>query len=171
MPPFMLPSPDKLYAQMNGPIHLICATQLITKQPHWVRMDLYFLTLCSLCIVHFPFGLGNLMKAGYYYPATWLVDGKPGTGETGIERLLEFVFGLWYTGSITGVLITYFFSTPAAVQGALISPLFYHVTVAMVAFLLFDKNKICNRARTSGTKIGCMHVLFSAMCAYLFYYA
>ena len=83
-------------------------------------MDLYIFTLCSLCIIHFPFGLGNLFKAGYYYPATWLVDGKPGTGAKEIEKLLEFVFGFWYTGSIIGVLLVYFFSTSAAVQGALI---------------------------------------------------
>ena len=84
-------------------------------------VDFYLITLCALALVHVPFGLGNLFKVGYYYPAAWLVNGKPGTGSAEIEKLLEFVFGLWYTGSITGVLLAYFSGSSAGLQGALIT--------------------------------------------------
>ena len=44
-----------------------------------------------------------------YNPAAFLVAGKPGSGDTGIEKLLEAVFAGWYLSSIVGVLLAYNF--------------------------------------------------------------
>ena len=131
-------------------------------------VDLYHICLYSVSAFHILFGLGNLLKLPPLYdPSTWLVVGKPGTGATEIEKLLEFIFGLWYTGSITGVLLAKNWA-PEALRGALICPLYYHATVAIVAFLFLDKFKICNPVKSSGVVAGVMHTVMAGMLAYIF---
>ena len=69
-------------------------------------MDLYNVCLCSVLEFQILFGLGNLFKLPPLYdPLNFLVNGKPATGSNEIEKLLEFVLDLWYTGSIADVLI------------------------------------------------------------------
>ena len=132
-------------------------------------VDLYNICLYSVSAVHILFGLGNLFKLPPLYdPSNLLVLGKPGTGSTEIEKLLEFIFGLWYTGSISGVLLSNHWG-PEALRGALICPLFYHGTAAIAAFLFFDKLKITNPAKASGAVHGAFHSLMAAMFAYIFY--
>jgi len=97
------------------------------------------------------------------------VNGKPGTGGTEIEKLLEFVFGLWYTGSITGVLLAYFSGSSLALCGALVCPLYYHTTVSIAALLFFDKYKICNKRKASGTVVGLFHAVMAGMFGYIYY--
>ena len=131
-----------------------------------------FYQMCLGCVsgFHILFGLGNLFKLPPLYdPSNFLVNGKPGTGSTEIEKLLQFVFGLWYTGSIAGVLLTFFISTgsSAAFHGALICPLYYHFTVSIAAFLYFDKYKICNPEKLSGTLTGVVHAVLAGMFAYI----
>ena len=105
-------------------------------------MDLYNVCLCGLSGFHILFGLGNLFKlTPLYDPSNFLVNGKPGTGSTEIEKLLEFVFGLWYTGSNTGVLLSSFRGSET-MKGALVCPLDYHFTCSIAAFLFFDKYKM-----------------------------
>ena len=132
-------------------------------------VDLYDICFYSVSAFHLLFGLGNLLKMPPLYdPANFLVLGKPGTGSTEIERLVEFIFGLWYTGSITGVLLTNHWGAEA-LRGALICPLYYHATVAVAAFLFFDKFKICNPAKASGAVVGVFHSLMASMFAYIYY--
>ena len=129
-------------------------------------MDLSLIFLCCVSGFHIYIGLGSLCNL---FAASWLVNGKPGTGSTEIEKLLGFVFGLWYTGSIAGVLLTFFAGSSAALRGALICPLYYHVTVSIVCFLYFDKYKISNPAKLSGTLTGVFHAVLACMFAYVLY--
>ena len=131
---------------------------------------LNFYQLCFSCVsvFHILFGLGNLFKLPPLYdPSNFFVNGKPGTGSTEVEKLVEFLFGLWYTGSIAGVLLTFFSGSSAAFQGALFCPLYYHFTVSIAAFLYFDKYKISNPGKVSGTLTGVVHAVLAGMFAYV----
>ena len=129
-------------------------------------MDLSLIFLCCVSGFHIYIGLGSLCNLS---PASLLVNGKPGTGSTEIEKLLGFVFGLWYTGSIAGVLLMFFWGSYAALRGALICPIYYHCMVAITAVLYFDKYKIPNPAKFSGSSIGVIHAVLASMFAYVFY--
>ena len=99
-------------------------------------VELSSIFLCCVSGFHIHIGLGNLFKLPPLYdPSNFLVNGKPGTGSTEIEKFLEFVFGLWYTGSIAGVLLMFFCGSSAALCGALICPLYYHSMLSIAAFL------------------------------------
>ena len=132
-------------------------------------VDFYLISLCLVSGFHLLFGLGNIFKFPPYDPANFLVNGKPGTGATEIEKLLEFVFGLWYTGSITGVLLAFFSGSSPALCGALVCPLYYHTTVSIAALLFFDKYKICNKRKASGTVVGLFHAVMAVMFGYILY--
>jgi hypothetical protein len=137
-----------------------------------IMVDLSSIFLFCVSSFHIHIGLGNLFKLPPLYDffaPSWLVNGKPGTGSTEIEKLLGFVFGLWYTGSIAGVLLMFFCGSSAALCGALICPLYYHITVTITAFLYFDKYKIPNPAKFSGLSIALIHAVVSIMFAYVFY--
>ena len=131
-------------------------------------VDLSSIFLFCVSGFHIHIGFGNLFKLPPLYdPSNFLVNGKPGTGSTEIEKLLEFIFGLWYTGSIAGVLLTFFSGSSAAFQGALFCPLYYHFTVSIAAFLYFDKYKISNPGKVSGTLTGVVHAVLAGMFAYV----
>ena len=57
--------------------------------------------------------------------ATFLVNGKPSTGESPLEKLLDVVFACWKLGSILAVLLA-FFTSPASQKLTLVCPLVYH---------------------------------------------
>ena len=133
-------------------------------------MDLYQICLCCVSGFHILFGLGNLFKLPPLYdPSNFFVNGKPGTGSTEVEKLVEFLFGLWYTGSIAGVLLAFFAGSSPALRGALICPLYYHVTVSIACILYFDKYKISNPRKLSGTLTGVFHAVLAGMFAYVLY--
>ena len=134
--------------------------------------DFYQICLCFVSGFNILFGLGNLLKLPPLYdPSNFLVNGKPGSGSTEIEKLLELTFGLWYTGSIDCVLLTFFIfaGSSTALHGALICPLYYHYMLSIAAFLFFDKQKICNPAQIIGTSTGVVHAILAGMFAYEFY--
>eukprot|EP00090_Calanus_glacialis_P047428 TRINITY_DN9843_c1_g1_i1.p1 TRINITY_DN9843_c1_g1~~TRINITY_DN9843_c1_g1_i1.p1 ORF type:complete len:148 (-),score=18.83 TRINITY_DN9843_c1_g1_i1:14-427(-) len=133
-------------------------------------VDLYQICLCCVSGFHILFGLGNLFKLPPLYdPSNFFVNGKPGTGSTEVEKLVEFLFGLWYTGSITGVLLMFFWGSLDALCGALICPIYYHCMVSISSFLYFDKYKIPNPAKFTGSSIGIIHAVLASMLSYVFY--
>ena len=67
----------------------------------------YSVALFIVTTGHLALGLGNVFKVPPYKPSAFLVAGKPGTGETGIEKLMEAIMGGWYTISILTVIIAY----------------------------------------------------------------
>merc|ERR1712110_778744 len=78
--------------------------------------SLYSASLFIVSAAHILFSVGNLLKIPPYNPAAFLVNGKPGSGDTGIEKLLEAVFAGWYLSSIVGVLLAYNFSNRSSVK-------------------------------------------------------
>ena len=62
-----------------------------------------------MTLVHVSIGLGNIFKFPPYDPTVFMVSGQPGTGETPLEKLLAAILGGFYSGSILGVLIAYFY--------------------------------------------------------------
>ena len=144
---------------------------LLIRQYSWPQTRMLFaICLLLLSIIHLVFGFGNLFQCGPLYNVSWcMVNGRPSTGETGVERLLEIVFGLWYTGSIVGALLAYFFGSTAAMQGALVSPIFYHVFICIAAALYFDKYKICNPVERSGRRTAVKHAWLGGMCVFIYW--
>ena len=74
---------------------------------HHTMASFYSVALFIVTTAHLALGLGNIFKVPPYKPSSWLVAGKPGTGETGIEKLLEAIMGGWYTVSILTVILAY----------------------------------------------------------------
>merc|ERR1712218_578837 len=112
-------------------------------------------------------GLGNLLKVPPYNAATFMVDGKPGTGETPIEKLLEAVFSGWYISSILGVILAYFYS-PKSLKFTLICPMLYHLVSTYGATFLMPEWGVCNEAVGSYKRVVGFHGLMSVMFVYLF---
>ena len=69
----------------------------------------YSAVLFYVSLVHVSIGLGHIFKVPPYNPAVFMVSGQPGTGETPLEKLLAVVLAGFYSGSILGVLIAYFY--------------------------------------------------------------
>ena len=84
---------------------------------------LYKVALSIVSLAHVLFGLGNLLKIPPYDPASFMVDGRPGTGATPLEKLLEAVFAGWYLSSIMGVLLNYFTGSSRTLKAALFCPI------------------------------------------------
>merc|ERR1712079_306414 len=91
-----------------------------------IMASFYSVALILVSSAHILFGLGNLLKVPPYKPSSFLVEGKPGTGATPIEKLLEAVFAGWYLSSILGVILAYFFSSQS-LKFTLICPMLYHL--------------------------------------------
>ena len=125
---------------------------------------MYKLTISPIFTVRHVFKLPPIND----FSSNFLVHGNPGTGTTDIEKLIEHILGLWYSGSITGVLLSITWG-PDALWGALICPIYYHAMLAVVALLFFDKYKLCNPAKTSGVHVAVIHSLLASMFAYILY--
>jgi len=106
--------------------------------------SLYTTSLFIVSAAHILFSLGNLLKIPPYNPAAFIVDGKPGTGNTGIEKLLEAVFAGWYLSSIVGVLLAYNFSNRSSVKFTLICPMIYHIMATYLGVFLVGDWGVCN---------------------------
>ena len=130
--------------------------------------SLYNVSLGIVSAAHLLFGLGNLFKVPPYDPASFMVAGKPGTGDTPMEKLLEAVFGGWYTSSIIGVLLAYFSGSSSTLRSTLVCPLIYHIMSSCVAVLFLEKWNVCNKAKTSAAMIGGFHSLMSLLFGYLY---
>ena len=72
-----------------------------------IMPSLYTVSLIIVSAAHLLIGLGNIFKIPPYNPAVFLVADHVGTGDTGIEKLLEAIMAGWYTASIIGVLAAY----------------------------------------------------------------
>ena len=126
----------------------------------------YSVALILVTTGHLLLGLGNLLKVPPYKPETFIVDGKPGTGESPIEKLLEAVFAGWYISSILGVILAYFLSKQS-LKFTLICPMLYHLVSVYGAFQM-EEWGVCNEAVGSYKRVVGFHGLMSVMFVYLF---
>merc|ERR1712059_25282 len=72
---------------------------------------------------HILLGLSNLSGRAY---KNILVNKRPGTGETPIEKVLASVFAGWYLASILPVILAKYYGSAAGLRAASLCPLFYH---------------------------------------------
>ncbi len=63
---------------------------------------------------------------GLYRPDAYIVNGKPGTGETDFEQIATFVFGLVYLTPIVGFIYAHVEGSKSARRAAAIAPMLYH---------------------------------------------
>ena len=98
---------------------------------------------------------------------TWMVDGKPGTGETPIEKLLDMIYSMWYVASILPVIMAQMSSSSTAMQWAIMAPLFYHIFIAINAYKFGDSWKVINPQHSSSKKIASIHTFLTAVCLVL----
>merc|ERR1712110_419342 len=130
--------------------------------------SLYSASLFIVSAAHILFSVGNLMKIPPYNPAAFLVNGKPGSGDTGIEKLLEAVFAGWYLSSIVGVLLAYNFSNRSSVKFTLICPLMYHVMSTYMGVFHAGDWGVCNIAVQPSRGIAIFHGVMTLLFGYLF---
>ena len=103
-----------------------------------------------------------------YLVDTWMVDGKPGTGNTPVEKLFSLIFALWHLASILPVMLTYISGSTTGKRVAILAPLFYHVSLSIHSFLFFDSMKVCNPLRTSANFAGVAHAVLSVVCLIIY---
>ena len=105
-------------------------------------------------------------QGGLYKVDTWMVDGKPGTGNTPIEKLLALIFALWYIASIFPVIAAYIYGSRSGKRVAILGPLFYHIAISINGFLFLDD--VCNPEATSATQIAVIHAVLAIVCFIIF---
>merc|ERR1712066_1045263 len=132
-----------------------------------VMATFYSVALILVTTGHLLLGLGNLLKVPPYKPETFIVDGKPGTGESPIEKLLESVFAGWYISSILGVILAYFLSKQS-LKFTLICPMLYHVMSTYMASFHIQDWGVCNEAVGSYKRVAGFHGVMSVLFVYLF---
>ena len=101
---------------------------------------------------------------GVYDVGTWMVDGKPGTGNTPIEQLLGVIFSCWYLAGIIPVMLCYFSGNSKGLKVAILAPFFYHFLISVCGFMFLDKMNVCNVENTSANKIGVIHAILATAC-------
>ena len=109
-----------------------------------------------------------MFQNGLYSNSSWMVNEKPGTGDTPIERLLSMIFSLWYLGSILPVIMAQRSGSSTAMQWAILAPLFYHILVTINFYLFGDGWKAINKQRASSVKIAAIHAFLTAVCLVLY---
>jgi len=130
-------------------------------------------TLSLVClgvvtVVHLAFGISAYFQAGVYNVDSWMVDGKPGTGNTPIEQLLGLIFSLWYLASIIPVTLCYLSGSSNGLKVAILTPFFYHFLISVCGFMFLDKIGVCNEELISGYKIGGIHAILATACLMIY---
>ena len=99
---------------------------------------------------------------------TWMVNGKPGMGDTPIEMLLSKIFSLWNIAGILPMIMAQMSSSSTAIQWAILAPLFYHIFFTINAYLFGDNWNVINPHRTSSKKLAGIHAFLAFVCLVLY---
>merc|ERR1712110_788174 len=126
----------------------------------------YSAALLILSSFHLIVGVGHIFKVPPYNPATFLVNDKPGTGETPLEKLMEVIVASWYLGSILAVLFAFF--TSSSLKVTLVCPLVYHLMLTYYAIFHIEGWAVCNPAWGTHRTVGQVHGVLSCLCVFLF---
>ena len=96
----------------------------------------------------------------------FLINGKPGTGQTPIEKLLAGVFSTWYLGSIAGVIWAHYTSVTIARQAAIVVCAIYHIKSTIQIYLSTDKDFAAafNPEKLTKDKVLKLHSVLSVAC-------
>ena len=96
----------------------------------------------------------------------FLINGKPGTGQTPIEKLLAGVFSTWYLGSIAGVIWAHYTSVTIARQAAVVVCAIYHIKSTIQIYLATDKDFAAafNPEKLTKDKVLKLHSVLSVAC-------
>ena len=103
-----------------------------------------------------------------YNVDSWMVDGKPGTGNTPIEKFLAMVFACWYLASILPVILSYLSGSTRGLQFAILGPLFYHLLISINSFLYLQEVGVLNDELNSANVVGMVHAFLGIVCLVLF---
>ena len=93
-----------------------------------------------------------------------MAEGKPGTGNTPLEKMLALVFACWYLASILPVMVTYLSGSTRGLQAAILAPLFYHFLIGINLILYVDGFKVMNAGVSSANLAGAFHVGLAVVC-------
>jgi hypothetical protein len=117
-------------------------------------------------------GVGFLFRIPkLYHPDAYMIDGLPGTGETGFEKLATFVFASVYLAPIAGVMYAYFFEgdSHAAMRSACISPMMYHAMSVVGVYFVFGEH--LNPEVASNHTAAAMHIVYAILFGILYWTA
>jgi hypothetical protein len=127
----------------------------------------WFLALTT-CVSGFAF----LFKIpGVYRPDAYIVDGAPGTGQTGFEKVATFVFACVYLAPISGVIHAYFDAENqnAAMRSASMAPMVYHIMSFLGVYFVFGE--YLNPALASVDSAAAMHGVYAVLFGLLYWTA
>jgi undecaprenyl pyrophosphate phosphatase UppP len=127
----------------------------------------WFVTLTT-CMSGFGF-LFRIPKL--YHPEAYMVDGLPGTGETGFEKVATFVFANVYLAPIAGVIYAFFFEgdSDASMRSACIAPMMYHVMSVVGVYFVFGE--YLNPEVASIHTAASMHFVYAVLFGLLYWTA
>ena len=97
-----------------------------------------------------------------------MVNEKPGTGETPLEKLLAMVFACWYLASILPVILAYVSDDKTAKQVTILCPLVYHVMISINAFRIMGSWNVCNPEFVSHNGVGIIHAFLGVICVVIY---
>lgn len=97
-----------------------------------------------------------------------MVDGKPGTGDTPLEKFLALVMACWYLASIFPVILAHMYDSVSAKQAAILGPLFYHFAISINAFLYMGIWNLLNPESLSNNAVVMLHAFLGVICVALY---
>ena len=97
-----------------------------------------------------------------------MVDGKPGTGDTPLEKMFTLVLSLWYLASISPVILSTISGSAKELRAAILVPLLYHTALSVNAFLFLENFKVCNPELHTPNSIGAIHAGLAIMCVKIY---
>ena len=93
-----------------------------------------------------------------------MVEGKPGTGNTPLEKMLALVFACWYIASILPVIFAHISGSTRGVQSTILGPLLYHILVGINLVLYVGGFNVMNEEVSSAKLAGFTHIALGAVC-------
>ena len=113
--------------------------------------------------------LSSLFKIFPNSPDWFLVSGQPETGANPVEKLLEAVFGGWYSASIIGVWCAYSYGSAEAFRSTLVCPVIYHSMWVYICLFKLQQWQFNNPETMPGSLMGLFHSSMAFLFGYLWY--
>lgn len=124
-----------------------------------------------ITIYHLLVFLGNVFLVGplQFAPAAYLLNGEPlqNIGND-IIRFLIIIWGIWYMGSILGVVYAYFKKSDIAMKAAVLAPTLYNLVTGIGIFTFFINIQVFNTDVVPISAISIMHFFAASLFIVLF---
>lgn len=124
-----------------------------------------------ITIYHILVFIGNFFLMGplQFEPTAYLLNGEQIQNiGNGIIRFLTLIWGLWYMGTILGVIYAYFKKSEMAMKAAIVAPTFYNVVTGIGTITFIANIQVFNTKVVPLSTICILHFVAAGLFIILF---